>query len=569
MGTWPAADPGPDALPPESGLIRATVVPDLVAEWRIPAGIRHALEAVGGVHPEGPDALPLAVLARGLAGDRASALAMARTLVDHGLSVNSRAGAATADLAACRLWAARMELRDDKPAFDAAKALLEEGILLDPLRRAMLHYGLGATMLESPVSVGVDGLDEAGRHFHQALALAQGMRFDEFTAAALSRLAALELPTGRITVADRVSMQALSIAPVRRDAQRMTRWQVRAALTQQWSRHYQGLEIDMGLLAQCLQVPAALTDPVMLPIRGATAALAAVEVGDVQRARLAVEDASADRRVGSLGLWRIPLIMLDAYLAVVGGDSSRVRTAISELTQLPAPAEALMIRAVQLAHAGDLRGAVAALRPVTSGSVHSFSITFPAACALEATLHAESGDRSAAEASMRQTLGATEPLNARRIFTLHHPATAAEILRGMNHAEAARGWATKVLDYVETYQGSRLAPVTITALTSSPNSNVAQAPVGPAAGETSAAFGGSPLTEREREVLALVSQGATQASMARELFVSLNTIKTHLRSIRQKLGVDRTGQAAAVARSAGWLDGEGGSAPEDGSRTRR
>jgi DNA-binding CsgD family transcriptional regulator len=64
----------------------------------------------------------------------------------------------------------------------------------------------------------------------------------------------------------------------------------------------------------------------------------------------------------------------------------------------------------------------------------------------------------------------------------------------------------------------------------------------------------SPLTERERQVLELVNVGATQAQMARELFVSLNTVKTHLRSIRQKLGVERTGEAAAIARGAGWLE---------------
>jgi DNA-binding CsgD family transcriptional regulator len=54
------------------------------------------------------------------------------------------------------------------------------------------------------------------------------------------------------------------------------------------------------------------------------------------------------------------------------------------------------------------------------------------------------------------------------------------------------------------------------------------------------------LTPREREVLECVAQGATNAAAARQLRLSEDTVKTHLRAILRKLHV--TTRGAAVAR---------------------
>ena len=45
-----------------------------------------------------------------------------------------------------------------------------------------------------------------------------------------------------------------------------------------------------------------------------------------------------------------------------------------------------------------------------------------------------------------------------------------------------------------------------------------------------------PLTEREEEVLVLVARGWTNAEIARELYVSLSTAKSHVASVMAKLG---------------------------------
>ncbi len=55
------------------------------------------------------------------------------------------------------------------------------------------------------------------------------------------------------------------------------------------------------------------------------------------------------------------------------------------------------------------------------------------------------------------------------------------------------------------------------------------------------------LSPREGEVLKLVAQGATNKEIADSLFISENTVKTHLRNIMDKLHLANRSQAAAYA----------------------
>ncbi|WP_055722300.1 response regulator [Streptomyces niveiscabiei] len=56
-----------------------------------------------------------------------------------------------------------------------------------------------------------------------------------------------------------------------------------------------------------------------------------------------------------------------------------------------------------------------------------------------------------------------------------------------------------------------------------------------------------PLSAREREVLALVAKGTSNREIARELFISEATVKTHLTHLYAKLGVSDRAAAVAVA----------------------
>jgi DNA-binding NarL/FixJ family response regulator len=46
-----------------------------------------------------------------------------------------------------------------------------------------------------------------------------------------------------------------------------------------------------------------------------------------------------------------------------------------------------------------------------------------------------------------------------------------------------------------------------------------------------------PLTDREEQILAAVARGRTNEEIARELFITLSTVKTHVGSLMAKLGV--------------------------------
>jgi len=64
---------------------------------------------------------------------------------------------------------------------------------------------------------------------------------------------------------------------------------------------------------------------------------------------------------------------------------------------------------------------------------------------------------------------------------------------------------------------------------------------------TPAAGGGEPLSAREREVLELVARGTSNREIAKELFISEATVKTHLTHLYGKLGVKDRAAAVAVA----------------------
>ncbi len=77
--------------------------------------------------------------------------------------------------------------------------------------------------------------------------------------------------------------------------------------------------------------------------------------------------------------------------------------------------------------------------------------------------------------------------------------------------------------------------------------------IGAAEPEYSQMLEAYPLTERELEVLQLIVDGCSNADIAEKLYITVGTVKTHVRNILNKLCADDRTQAAVRALRAGLV----------------
>jgi len=153
---------------------------------------------------------------------------------------------------------------------------------------------------------------------------------------------------------------------------------------------------------------------------------------------------------------------------------------------------------------------------------------------LQALAHEAKGDIPLALASLERALTLAEPEGYARIFVDEGPSMA-ELLTRMN---ASRKSGT--LD-MEAHIHKLLA-----AFEKQTPSRTMQGKPSPTMG-ISPEPSVEPLSEREREVMRLLGTELKGPEIARELFISLNTLRTHTKSIFGKLGVNN--RRAAVRRA--------------------
>ena len=77
--------------------------------------------------------------------------------------------------------------------------------------------------------------------------------------------------------------------------------------------------------------------------------------------------------------------------------------------------------------------------------------------------------------------------------------------------------------------------------------------VDPALALTALSEGANPLSEREREALALAATSGTVADIAATLGLSEGTVRNHLSAAIQKVGARNRAEAARIASEKGWL----------------
>ena len=145
------------------------------------------------------------------------------------------------------------------------------------------------------------------------------------------------------------------------------------------------------------------------------------------------------------------------------------------------------------------------------------------ACLVDARLGYHSGDGARGRRSLGRALRLAEREQLRLPFVLE------------------RGWIEPVLrrdpELARTYRRLLPLPRSRDQLPAPPGPvNQAMVPVV------------EPLTEREREVLRHVSGMLNTAEIASEMYISINTVKAHLKSIYRKLAATHRGEAVRRAR---------------------
>jgi LuxR family maltose regulon positive regulatory protein len=183
--------------------------------------------------------------------------------------------------------------------------------------------------------------------------------------------------------------------------------------------------------------------------------------------------------------------------------------------------------AVTLAHAwaaaGDGDNARAALAPVLAAREGVPYRARLQACLVAAQVSYHDGDRARGRRSLGHALRLAEREQVRLPFAVEHSWIAPALQRDPEWAGAHRNLVTLVMPY-------------------------ARLPRRPDEPDGALIPGGEPLTERELQVLRHVSSMLTTAEIAGELYISSNTVKSHIKHICHKLAVTHRGEAVRRAR---------------------
>ena len=126
-------------------------------------------------------------------------------------------------------------------------------------------------------------------------------------------------------------------------------------------------------------------------------------------------------------------------------------------------------------------------------------------------------------------------------------------LRDRDHAQlrATLGDAAFEAAYARGRTLSQADAITLATGAAGPGPGVTSAVTVPAAGQATPGGSAGPLSEREREIVALLAGGATDAQIAGRLFLSVNTVRSHLERIRDKTGARRRTELVRYAAQAG------------------
>jgi LuxR family maltose regulon positive regulatory protein len=238
---------------------------------------------------------------------------------------------------------------------------------------------------------------------------------------------------------------------------------------------------------------------------------------------------AADRLAGRLANPTLMVLPNRAFLVqtlVRLGETDRAEQVLAALADQDRAGGVMHISLATLRLTQDNpHEALAALAPVLDGSA---PVLWPARLAqpflLEAITLDALGDSRAAASAVERALDLAEPDGALWWFMLHPAPGLLE-----RHARQGTAHAALIADILSVLAGRGPAP-----------------PAGPRPPL-------EPLSDSEIRVLRYLPTNLTGPEIARELYVSLNTVRTHLRHLYAKLGTHRRADTVARGRALGLL----------------
>lgn len=230
-----------------------------------------------------------------------------------------------------------------------------------------------------------------------------------------------------------------------------------------------------------------------------------------------------------------------AFLAALAGDQPVLSGLSQVLTSRGAVAEAALVTGLRADLAGDRRTAVARFEEAAAGTTCPQPPVRALALVTAAQLRDDLRDEEAARELLFEGIVSTEVRRNAVPFLgwSRHGSPVGDLLSRYagNHPSP---WVREIAGGTEGMAGISTFFSPTTAL---PHER-AQLPPGALA---------PTLSPRERDVLNELARGSTYADIAATLYVSENTVKTHVSSLYSKLSVNRRSAALAVARSMNLL----------------
>jgi LuxR family transcriptional regulator, maltose regulon positive regulatory protein len=233
---------------------------------------------------------------------------------------------------------------------------------------------------------------------------------------------------------------------------------------------------------------------------------------------------------------RATLLIERAFLAALCDDRGTLQALTEELHAHGSPGEALLLSGVTADLVGDLRLAVQHFAAAADQVVLDQPPCRALALVCRGQLLHALGDKDAAREVVLEAVRTTESrANYVPFLGWTRHGTPVHTVLGELEGAGPATWLGALLELTGAHADitASLAPSTATSRERAAESDPLVT---------------THLSPRERDVLRELARGATYADIADGLFVSENTVKTHVSSLYSKLGASRRSEALSVAR---------------------